>query len=239
MEPVDVLIVGAGASGAAMAYSLAETRMRIVCLEQGGWMNPLHYPSTGRDWEARAWGDMAVGPNRRRLDADYPVNDENSPISVANFNAVGGSTILYAGHFPRFHPSDFRVRSLDGVADDWPIEYETLAPYYDENDRMVGVAGLEGDPAYPPKPSPMPPVPLGHVGNTLAKGFNELGWHWWPSDAAIATEDYDGRARCINLGACLTRCAQGAKATPDVTYWPHAMPCGRVLRCALNVVCAK
>ena len=33
---VDVLIVGAGAAGAAVAWSLAETRMRIVCLEQGG-----------------------------------------------------------------------------------------------------------------------------------------------------------------------------------------------------------
>ena len=43
---VDVLIVGAGASGAAVAWSLAETRMRVVCLEQGGWMNPAEYPST-------------------------------------------------------------------------------------------------------------------------------------------------------------------------------------------------
>ena len=94
LDPVDVLIVGAGASGAAVAYGLAETRMRIVCLEQGGWMNPLTYPSTGRDWEARAFTDMAISPNTRGLPADYPVNDANSPIAVANFNAVGGSMIL-------------------------------------------------------------------------------------------------------------------------------------------------
>jgi 2-polyprenyl-6-methoxyphenol hydroxylase-like FAD-dependent oxidoreductase len=31
---VDVLIIGAGASGAAVAWSLADTKMRIVCLEQ-------------------------------------------------------------------------------------------------------------------------------------------------------------------------------------------------------------
>ena len=31
---VDVLIIGAGASGAAVAWSLAETRMHILCLEQ-------------------------------------------------------------------------------------------------------------------------------------------------------------------------------------------------------------
>ena len=52
-DPVDVLIIGAGASGAAVAWSLAETKMHILCLEQGGWMNPAAYPSTGRDWEAR------------------------------------------------------------------------------------------------------------------------------------------------------------------------------------------
>ena len=34
-EPVDVLIIGAGASGAAIAWSLLETKMKILCLEQG------------------------------------------------------------------------------------------------------------------------------------------------------------------------------------------------------------
>ena len=234
-DTVDVLIVGAGASGAAVAWSLAETRMRIVCLEQGDWMNPLQYPSTGRDWEARAFSDMSISPNRRGRDTDYPVNDANSPISVANFNAVGGSTILYAGHFPRFHPSDFRVKTLDGVADDWPIDYNTLEPFYAENDRMMGTSGLGGDPAYPPKQAPMPPVPMGKSGQTLAKGFNQLGWHWWPSDTAIATQQYDGRDRCINLGACGSGCAQGAKASTDITYWPHAVRAGVEVRTRCRV----
>jgi len=39
-EKVDVLIIGSGASGAAVAYSLAETKMRILCLEQGDWVKP-------------------------------------------------------------------------------------------------------------------------------------------------------------------------------------------------------
>jgi choline dehydrogenase-like flavoprotein len=34
---------------------------------------------------------------------------------------------MYTAHFPRLHPSDFRVRTLDGVADDWPVDYDTLA----------------------------------------------------------------------------------------------------------------
>jgi len=53
-EKVDVLIIGSGASGAAVAWSLAETKMRILCLEQGDWMKPTDFPSNGRDWEELA-----------------------------------------------------------------------------------------------------------------------------------------------------------------------------------------
>jgi len=60
-DPVDVLIVGAGASGAAVAWSLAETRMHILCLEQGDWMRPDEYPSTRRDWEQLAVRDLRLG----------------------------------------------------------------------------------------------------------------------------------------------------------------------------------
>jgi choline dehydrogenase-like flavoprotein len=235
-DPVDVLIIGAGASGGAIAWSLADTKMRIVCLEQGDWMNPSEYPSSGRDWEARAQNDYSISPNTRKNTADYPISEDNSPIKVANFNGVGGGTILYAGHFPRFHPSDFRVKSLDGVSDDWPIDYEALAPFYSENDRMMGVSGLAGDPANPPNNDVgMAPLPLGKSGEKLAEGFNKLGWHWWPADTAISTEPYDGRDKCINLGACLSGCAQGAKASTDITYWPHAIRAGVELRTRCRV----
>ncbi len=49
-DRVDVVIIGSGAAGAAMAWSLSETRMKILCLEQGEWMKPGDYPSTKRDW---------------------------------------------------------------------------------------------------------------------------------------------------------------------------------------------
>lgn len=234
-ETADVLIIGAGAAGAAFAWSLAETRMKIVCLEQGDWMDPGQYPTNSMDWELQRFGAFGFSPNGRGRREDYPINDAGSPIKISNFNAVGGSTILYAAHFPRFHPSDFRVRSLDGVADDWPIAYETLAPFYDENARMMGVAGLAGDPAYPPKEPTLPPVPLGKLGETLGRGFNRLGWHWWPSDSAIATAEHAGRAPCINLGPCIMGCAQGAKGSTDVTYWPLAVRGGVELRTRARV----
>lgn len=235
LEKVDVLIIGSGASGAAMAWSLADTKMRILVLEQGDWVKPTDYPTNGRDWEARLFSDFAINPNRRARPADYPINDANSPIKVVNFNGVGGSTIMYTAHFPRLHPSDFKVKSLDGVADDWPVDYDMLEPYFAENDRMTGVAGLAGDPSYPPKEPPMPPLPLGKSGQRFGKALNSLGWHWWPSDSAIATQEWDGRSPCINLAHCTPGCAQGAKGSADITYWPHALRAGVELRTQARV----
>ena len=89
-EPVDVLIIGAGASGAAVAWSLAETRMRIVCFEQGDWTNPSDYPTNKPDWQSQAYGPYSIDPNVRGLDTEYPINNDGSPINVVNFNGVGG-----------------------------------------------------------------------------------------------------------------------------------------------------
>ncbi|MEM7365032.1 MAG: GMC family oxidoreductase, partial [Pseudomonadota bacterium] len=212
------------------AWSLAETKMRIVCMEQGDWTKPSEYPTNYPDWEQRLSGEHSIDPNIRDLETDYPINNDDSPISVVNFNGVGGGTILYAAHFPRLHPSDFRVKTLDGVADDWPVSYEQLEPYFAENDRMMGVSGLAGDPTYPAKQPPLPPLPMGRVGETVAEGFNNLGWHWWPSDSAIISRPYEGRDQCKNLGPCTSGCSQGAKSSTDITYWPAAIRAGVELR---------
>jgi choline dehydrogenase-like flavoprotein len=235
-EPVDVLVIGAGASGAAFTWSLSRAGIKALCLDQGGWVDPQSYPPTRDDWELHRYTDMHPDPNVRRLPADYPLNNDATPIIPLMFNAVGGSTIHWSGHFPRFRPSDFRVKTLDGVADDWPLSYQDLEPYFDLNDRMMGVSGLSGDPAYPPKPPRQtPPIPLGKLGETIVTGFDRLGWHWWPSDSAIITRDYDGRRGCNNCGPCDLGCPIGAKASTDITYWPKALALGASLQTQARV----
>lgn len=224
-------MIGAGASGGALVWSLAEAGFDVLCLDQGGWVEPSQYPTTEKDWEVRRQTDFNADPNQRKLDQDYPVNASESPIAPLMYNAVGGSTIHWSAHFPRMHPSDFRVKSLDGIADDWPLTYEELEPFFDFNDRMMGVAGLGGDPAYPAKPQrQFPPVPLGKLGDTVASGFDKLGWHWWPADSTILTIPYEGRQACNNCGPCDIGCTRQAKASADVTYWPKALKLGAKLK---------
>jgi choline dehydrogenase-like flavoprotein len=234
---VDILIVGAGASGGAVAWRLSDAGLRIVCLEQGHWQKPAEYSTAFADWEFRANTNFNFNPNVRALAEDYPVDDSQSDVSPLMFNAVGGSTIHWTAHAPRFHPSDFRVRSQDGVADDWPISYADLEPYYDLNDQWMGCSGIAGDPANPPRaPRPMPPLPLGPDGERLAKGFDALGWHWWPSDSYINSTPWRGRAACNNCGPNGLGCTVQAKGSTDITYWPDAIRNGVELRTGARVL---
>ena len=234
---LDVLIIGAGATGAAVAWSLSDAGISVMCLDQGDWVAPTQYHLDERDWELSRWSDFHPDPNSRGLAVDYPVNNAESAIAPLMYNAVGGSTIHWGAHFPRFHPSDFKVRSLDGVAADFPYDYAELVPYFDINDRMMGVSGLDGDPFYPTKsPRPMPPLALGPHGETIAKGFDKLGWHWWPADAAIASTAYkEGRRACNYGSSCDLGCMTGAKASTDITYWPPALRAGARLETRARV----
>ena len=229
-DPVDVLIIGAGASGAAIAWSLLETRMRILCLEQGDHLADKDYPSRRDDYELARYGDFSCDPNVRQRKQDYPINSAESCITPVNWNGVGGSTINFLGHWPRLRPSDFRTKTLDGVAEDWPLDYHTLAPFYDMNDRNIGASGLAGNTAYPYYAPPHPPIPMGRLGRKLARGFNKKGWHWWPSDVAILSRDDDGRQKCVNAGTCDLGCAAGAKGGTNFTYWPMLEGAGVELR---------
>lgn len=235
-ETADIVIVGAGAAGLAFAWAVAAPHLRVVLLEAGGFVDQRHAPSLSADWELALQTSHNANPNVRRGPADYPVDDSQSAIRPAVFNAVGGSTIRWGAHFPRFRPSDFRRNSLDQSAQDWPVNYAELEPFYDMNDRMMGVSGLAGDPGNPPRAArPCPPLPLCDGTEKLAAAFDRLGWHWWPSDAAILSRARKGRAACNNCGPCGVGCPRHARASADIAYLDAAHAKGVELRSGATV----
>jgi len=227
MEQADVLIIGAGASGGVAAGALTEAGFDVLCLEQGDWPDPADYPAPRATYELEARKQWSGSPNVRNRPSDYPVNDGDSDVVPLMYAGVGGSMVMYAADWPRLLPSDFRVRTLDGVADDWPLRYADLLPYYERTDRAFGVSGVGGDPAYPDGAEPpLPPLPIGQTGLRMARAHDKLGWHWWPAAQAVLSVPHAGRRACVQYGACMQGCPEGAKASTDVTHWPSAVQKG-------------
>src|SRR5882757_1108060 len=213
-EATDVIVVGGGLSGSAIAYTLAGKGAKVTVLEQGPWVESEDIPIDQPDWEFAITREWAFDPNVRDLPQDYPVvNDGYTPWM---FNAVGGSTNHYGGFWHRLKPVDFRKGTEHGLEGtrDWPISYEDLAPYYDRADEAMGISGLPGDPAYPARSSSrLPPLRHARYYDLTAGALDRLGWHWWPADNAIISEDYNGRQGCNLCGYCDAGCPRHALST--------------------------
>lgn len=248
----DVVVVGGGASGAAASWRLATLGLSVLCLEQGDWVMPENSPSSNSDWEILRQKEWHPNPELRKGPSDYPVDATQSAIRPWFFNGVGGSTILWSCHFPRFHASDFTMFTDDAVGDDWPLTLAELEPYYLINERMMGVAGLAGYPDYGHAfdrlsganeqrrqqltEHLLPPASIGKHGARMAAAFDRLGWSWWPADLAIHTgTGHSDKQSCNNCGPCELHCPRRAKASVDTRYWPAALAAGAQLRTGARV----
>lgn len=230
---VDVAIVGSGVGGAIASTVLANEGLGVVCLEQGDWTRPEQYPHYAADWEWRRLNDWSTAANVRQRAEDYPIDTQDE--ATLMWNGVGGSSVVYTATWPRFRPSDFRKGTEHGQQPDWPFTYEDLAPWYEANDRACGISGVEGDPAVPPRgPFQTQPLPPGSS-RAAMRGFERLGWHWWPMPNAILGDDYDGRPACNNCGNCQSGCPRGSLNSMSYSYWPNALRAGAELRANARV----
>ncbi len=219
-EPVDMLIVGAGAGGATLAQRLARRGWRVLVLEAGPFWDP------DEDWVSDEAGAHELYWTESRV-----IGGED-PVELGKNNCgrgVGGSMIHYAGFTPRFHPSDFEVYSRDGVAADWPIDYRDLKPHYERLERELPVAG-EFWPWGDPHGYPHGPHPVG-AGALLAwEGARRLGIEMRVGPVGIANGSFGHRPHCIYRGFCLQGCKVNAKASPLITHIPDALEHGVEVR---------
>ena len=143
--------------------------------------------------------------------------------------------VHYAGYTPRFHPSDFRTRSEDGVGVDWPIAYGDLKPHYERVEAELPVSGQDwpwGDPhSYPLRPPPDLGRRADGAGGRARRGIEvRIG------PVGIANGVFGNRPHCIYRGFCLQGCKVNAKASPLITHLPDAIEHGVEVRADAHAV---
>jgi choline dehydrogenase-like flavoprotein len=222
----DVGIVGAGAAGGILALELGRRGVKVVVLESG----PRH-DFARRGEYVRAYL-RREDPWRSRLEGqDRHTIGGRVQYSLAGQRArgIGGSTLHWEGYALRFHESDFRLRSRYGLADDWPISYADLEPYYGRAEAALGIAGVPDDPWASPRstPFPLPAFPFSYSDGLFARacGTLRVAFHHLPQ--ARNSVPYGGRAQCQACATCQV-CPTGAKASIDLTHAPAAEATGNV-----------
>ena len=217
-DRADVCVIGAGPAGALLSYSLARRGHDVVVLEAGERfdradrlarmkraLRPAH--DLPEVWEMGGERDAYTSSGG----TDYPLNE-------TRVKGVGGTSLHWGGITPRLHEKDFEMESRYGLADDWPIDYEDLRPYYAAAERELGVAGSDDNPFGPPReePFPMEGFDRSYPDQLLAEACEELGIDVHTLPSARNSEPYDDRPTCQAYGTCIPVCPIGAKYDASV-----------------------
>ncbi len=227
-EPVyDVIVVGSGAAGGIAAYVLAMKGLNVLCLEAGRMLDPAKDFYTHKfsyEWPYRGqgkpgqYGKLPQGMGwkiKEWTDHLYTIPEEDpyalapgSKFTWTRLRAVGGRTNLWGRGCDRFGPLDFKPKSLQGGwGEDWPINYDDVAPYYGKVESLIGVAGGSEEVYNTPTGKNLLPPFNPRCGEMLIKkGAAKLGIKVVPKPLAVLSQAYDGRPPCHYCGACNYGC---------------------------------
>ncbi len=215
-EHFDVVIIGSGAGGGTMAHALAGTGARLLIVERG-------------DYVARE--DENWDPNRglERPSLPYPgerwVDPHGQEFRPYMHYGVGGNTKFWGSVLFRLRREDFQAtQHLDGVSPAWPIDYDTLAPFYERAERLYYVRGHQGlDPTEPTRgPFPYPAVAHSAAMAEIVDGLRRQGLHPSPLPLGVLRPGESGG--CILCNTCNSfPCKVEAKSDADVCCVSHAI----------------
>src|SRR2546430_15387151 len=126
-------------------------------------------------------------------------------------------------------------------AQDWPVTYTELEPYYDRFERTAGVSGKAGNlkgrtqpggnPFEAPRERdyPLPPLEPGYSQVIFNEAAAQAGYHPFPRPSANASRAYtnpDGSrfGACVYCGHCERfGCEANAKGSPHIAVIPIAL----------------
>ena len=250
-ERYDVVIVGSGATGGWAAKQLTEAGLQVAVLEAGRKLDPeVDFTEHKRPFDLPFRG-RRLGTRERQArqpvqslcyqcdeytnhlfvdDTENPyTTPADRPFHWIRGRHVGGRSIMWARQTYRLSDYDFKAASRDGFGADWPLDYETIAPYYEYVERFIGVSGqAEGLPQLPDGAF-LPPMNLTCGEELLKKAIRDkFGRTLTIGRCAILTQDLNGRPKCHYCGPCSRGCVTGSYYSSPSSSLPAAEATGRL-----------
>ena len=204
----DIIIIGTGAGGGTLAHALAGTSAEILLLERGDFVPR----------EPENWDPEAVWKYKRYQTKETWTDERGNVFRPYTHYCVGGNTKFWGCVLYRLRGQDFgAVEHVDGVSPAWPIDYDTLEPYYELAERLYHVHGESGiDPTEVPRgPFPYPAVPHADGMAQYVEGLRQQGLH--PSPLPLGLRHPREPEGCVLCNTCNSfPCQIGAKSDADV-----------------------
>ena len=188
-QTFDVVVIGSGFGGAAVACRLAQTGQTVAVLERG------------KEYPVQQGSFRTTGQGTRTLRYGHFLIDKGNGMNVIRGIGVGGGSLHYFGVRLRTDPQIFESPR-------WPaaITRKVLDPYYDLADEMIR--------SRPIAPNPVAGMPLRGVAFQAAARASRRAQgepKWVPlavhgEEVPAPTPAGIPQTRCIYCGDCLVGC---------------------------------
>ena len=189
----DVMVIGSGPGGAALAQRLAPTGKRILILERGDYL-----PRSPANWDSQT---VFVDGAYQAQETWYGGDGRSFSPGLHYF--VGGNSKVYGAALLRLRERDFdEVRHKDGLSPAWPLKYDVFEPYYAEAERLFHVHGQRGeDPTEPPSSGPFPYPAVSHEPaiQALSDGLTRQGLHPFHLPLGILLDEKNGKPTLTSI----------------------------------------
>jgi choline dehydrogenase-like flavoprotein len=254
----DAIVIGSGISGGWAAMELTRKGLKVIMLERGRNIeHKVDYVNAAKEpWEFphRGGRTQQMIQDYPVLKRDYPLNevvldywvkDKESPYTeVKRFDwyrgyHVGGRSLMWGRQSYRFNKWDFEANAKEGIAVDWPIRYDDIAPWYSYAEKFAGIQGSKDGLEVLPDGDYMPAMELNCVEKEVKKRLQDHykgTRHLIIGRSANITQPHHDRTNCQYRDRCWRGCPFGGYFSTQSSTLPAAMATGNLTLRPFSIV---
>ncbi len=242
----DAIVIGSGISGGWAAKELCEKGLKVLMLERGRNIEHIKdYVNAAKE----PWEFPHRNQRTRQMIDDYPVLKRDYPLNEETFGMwanekecpyveekrfdwyrgyhLGGRSLLWGRQSYRFNKWDFEANAKEGIAVDWPIRYDDIAPWYSYAEKFAGIQGSKEGLEVLPDGDFLPAMEMNIVEKDFAakiKSHYKGRRHMFIGRSANITEakPEQNRVNCQYRNRCWRGCPFGAYFSTQSATLPAA-----------------